>query len=194
MDHQVNEFFPYADRQRSLIETAALIAYTAHRTQTRKGDQSPYFIHPSMVALKLTAYQCTEEVVAAGYVHDVLEDTDFPEALLEAMLGSQVVQLVKTVSEQKALPWEERKQKYIDTVAQASEAVKCVSVADKIHNLQSLFSAHAKEGAEIWSVFNRGRDLKCWFEQTLCAELQKTWQHPMLDEYATLVAQLRTLD
>lgn len=189
----IEEFFPFGDKPRSLIETAALIAYTAHRAQTRKDDQSPYFIHPCMVALKLTSYHCSEEVIAAGYVHDVLEDTAFPEALLEQLLGSKIVQLVKSVSENKTLPWEERKQNYIDAVARASEAVKCLSVADKIHNLQSLLSAYAKDGSEVWKVFNRGREQKCWFEQTLCAELQKTWQHPILDEYAALVAQLERL-
>ncbi len=192
MVHQLAHF-PFADKPRSFLEMAALVAHTAHAKQTRKDDTTPYFIHPCMVAFKLMSYGFSDQVIAAGLVHDVLEDTDFTKEELEVLVGKPVVEIVLAVSEDKSLPWEERKALYIERVAAASDQVKAVSIADKIHNLESLFSAYQIHGEDVWKFFNRGRELKCWFEQTLCAEVKKTWKHPILDEYTILVERLNAL-
>ena len=169
------------------------LAYQAHIDQKRKDDGSPYFIHPAMVALNLRSHGFADEVVAAGLVHDVLEDTTVTQDQLEAELGKDVVAIVLGVSEDKSLVWEERKKKYIEDVANSSESVMAVSVADKIHNLQSLLAAYAVRGEDVWQVFNRGRAQKYWFESTLLARIQEKWQHPLVEEYAGLVKQMAEL-
>lgn len=184
---------PLASKPRSLTELAALIAYTAHAAQTRKDDQTPYFVHPCMVAFKLMSYGFPEDIVAAGLVHDVLEDSAVSKEELERLLGKRVADIVSAVSEDKALPWEERKALYVEAISAAPDEVKAVSIADKIHNLESLFSAYQIQREQVWKAFNRGREQKCWFEQTLCAAVKKTWKHPILDEYAQLVERLDTL-
>ncbi len=178
----------------TLYEQALTIAATAHKEQMRKHDKSPYVVHPIMVARILEQYGFSEEVIVAGLVHDVLEDSDLAEDQLRAALGDKVVKIVATVSEDKALPWEERKERYIQDVVACGEAVWAVSVADKIHNAESLIGHYQKVGPEVWQVFNRGKDKKVWFERSLLTSLQTVWQHPLLDRYAVLVGELGKLE
>ena len=58
-----------------LIEKAIEFAAYAHRDQTRKGTKIPYISHPYAVGMILLKAGCNEEVVAAGILHDTLEDT-----------------------------------------------------------------------------------------------------------------------
>jgi (p)ppGpp synthase/HD superfamily hydrolase len=179
--------------ERSLVEKASLIAFVAHAGQVRKDGGSPYVIHPYMATLILSSYGFEERVLAAALVHDVLEDTQVTAEQLEGLLGADVVAIVRVLTEDKALPWETRKEQYVEAIRHASPEVKAVSLADKIHNLESLFAAHAVQGAEIWKVFNRGREQKLWFEKSLLRAFQETWSHPLIDRYAALVERMDSL-
>lgn len=170
------------------------IAKEAHAEQVRKSDGSPYIEHPKAVASILEKYGFSDEVIAAGLVHDVLEDSDISEAELRAELGDDVVDIVVAVSEDQSLEWEDRKQQYIENVAEGSDEVKAVSVADKIHNAQSFLEAYEEQGSELWRKFNRGREKTIWFQRELCNRLKEVWEHPMLEEYEMLVKKLEILD
>ncbi|MDP4020672.1 MAG: HD domain-containing protein [Candidatus Adlerbacteria bacterium] len=178
----------------NVVQKASAIAEAAHRDQKRKTDGSPYIAHPRAVAEILTKYGFKEEVVAAALVHDVLEDTDFSPAELHKELNGEVFNLVEAVTEDKSLPWEERKKKYIEAVRVAGADAKAIAAADHIHNLQSILSAYEKQGAEVWKHFNRGKDEKIWFEEEMLKMLTESWQHPLLEEYEKLLARMKTLD
>jgi len=182
--------------QTNLIEKAAKIAIFAHSGQKRKDSDTPYIIHPFMVALKLVKYNFPDTVIAAALVHDVLEDTGFKEERLRKELGDQVLAITKTVSEEikdKSLLWEERKKKYIEVLRNGSEGAKAVSVADKIHNLENFISAYKKQGPDLWKKFSRGKSKKIWFWKQVFKALKETWQHPLVDEYEKLLAQVEDL-
>lgn len=176
-----------------LLEKALQITHQAHKDQVRKIDATPYVIHPWMVAMKLARHGYADTVLAAAIVHDVLEDTQVTEEALREALGEEVVALVRSLTEDKAKPWEARKELYIETIRTAPNEVKAISVADKIHNLESLLDAHALHGAEVWKFFTRGREAKQWFEHALLSALQETWEHSLVDEYAQLVTRMDEL-
>lgn len=176
-----------------LYQRALKVAIEAHKNQIRKHDGSPYVAHPIMVGRILERAGFSEVVVAAGLTHDVLEDTPITEPELRTMLGDAVVDIVAAVSEDQALVWEERKEKYVKTVVAGGESVWAVSVADKIHNAQDFIAFHAVSGPECWSVFNRDKEKKIWFEKLVHTELSKVWQHPLLDTYADLIRTLESL-
>lgn len=181
------------DSKISLIEKAVRVSVEAHSGQTRKGDDLPYIIHPFMVALKLAKYNFPDEVVAAALTHDVLEDTDFGEEKLKKELGDTVLEIVKAVTNDDSLPWEEKKKKYVETVRNGPDGAKAVAVADKIHNSESLMIAYAEQGPELWKKFNRGKEQKLWFENEVLKMLKQTWQHPLIDEYEGLLEQEKKL-
>jgi (p)ppGpp synthase/HD superfamily hydrolase len=176
-----------------IIEKALRVAVSAHKEQVRKTDGSPYVVHPIMVGNILRAYGCSDVVVASGIVHDVLEDTDVREEELERLLGEEVLTIVKAVSEDKQLPWETRKETYVENVSNASVEVKAISVADKIHNGRSLIEYHGEVGSEAWKRFGKSKDKKMWFEHLLLDSLRVSFEHPLLDEYENVVAQLDAL-
>ncbi|MDA8597031.1 HD domain-containing protein [Candidatus Pacebacteria bacterium] len=169
------------------------LATSAHNGQVRKSDGSPFMAHPIAVAKILEEYRFPPEVIAAALTHDVLEDTDVTEAQLRTALGDGVVDIVLGVTEVKSLPWEERKEKYIEAVVAGSEYVKAVSIADKIHNAESFLQAYQEQGIDLWQKFSRGPKKTLWFQRTLHDEVAKVWQHPLIDCYAQLVNQLEKL-
>jgi (p)ppGpp synthase/HD superfamily hydrolase len=178
----------------SVVERAAKIALLAHNGQTRKGDGSPYIIHPLMVAMKLNQYGFDDKIVAAALVHDVLEDTDFSEKDLRLELGDEIVEIVKAVTNDDSLSWEEKKKKYIETVRNGGVEAKAVALADKIHNLESLLAAYEEQGSKLWEKFNRGKEQKIWFETEVLKMLQETWDHPMIKEYEELIEKEKELE
>jgi HD domain len=68
------------------IDEALRLAATAHCGQDRKGTQIPYVMHPVHVARLLERHGCTEEVIIAGLLHDVLEDPDYDDTSLQQRL------------------------------------------------------------------------------------------------------------
>lgn len=175
------------------VEEAMRFAHEAHKAQVRKSDGSPYVIHLLMCAHMLTRYDFEDDVVIASLLHDVLEDTDYEEETIRSLFGDRVLEMVKGVTEDKDLPWEAKKEAYVEKVRNSSEAVKAVCVADKIHNLQSLLYAYEEEGPALWDKFNRGREKKVWFEELCLTMFKDTWEHPLIDEYEKLVERMRTL-
>lgn len=173
-------------------EAALRLAVKAHATQIRKTDNSPYIIHPIMVAHILSEYGVSEEVITAALLHDVLEDTNISREEIIAAAGQSVLSLVDAVSEDKSLPYEERKAAYIAQVLAGGEPVWLVSVADKVHNALSLLDYIEAVGAAAWDVFNRGKEDKLGFEKKLHAALVAVWHHPLLDRYGELIKKLET--
>lgn len=181
-------------KQRSIVEKAAFIAYYAHQDQRRKDDGSPYVLHLCMVAHILAKYGFSDVVVAAGYLHDAIEDTSLSAEDLASIVGEDVVAIVQAVSEEKALPWEDRKKRYIERVITASPEVRAVAVADKIHNIGGLLAAHAAQGDAVWSTFARGREQKVKSENGFFEAIAQVWSHPMMEELEGLVRRLSTLE
>ncbi len=178
----------------NIIDKAARIAVMAHKDQIRKGDNLPYIIHPFMVTLKLQKYNFSDTIIAAALVHDVIEDSDYPAEKLKEELGDDVLEIVKAVTNDDSLIWEEKKKKYIETVRNGPEGAKAVAVADKIHNLESLFMAYESQGPAIWKKFNRGKDKKIWFETLVLKMLKETWKHPLISEYENLIEREKELN
>jgi (p)ppGpp synthase/HD superfamily hydrolase len=175
-------------------EKALRLALVAHKEQVRKSDGSPYAAHPIMVGLLLQEYGFSETAVAAAFVHDVLEDTEMTREELAAELGAEIAAIVDGVSEDTSLVWEERKEQYVQGVAHADEATKAVSIADKIHNAESVISDYETKGKDVWQPFNRGKDKKIWFEELLYTAVQKTWDHPLLYRYQAAIEKLKKLE
>jgi len=177
----------------NLIEKAMRIAVLAHQRQKRKVDGLPYIVHPFMVALKLARYNFPDNVIAGALVHDVLEDTHFPEEKLKKELGKKIFKIVKLVTQDQSLPWEEKKRKYIKNLKRAPNEAKAIVIADKIHNLESLLIAYQEQGPKIWGKFKRGRDKIIWFQEEVLKTIKESWKHPLVKEYENLITKLKRL-
>ena len=70
-----------------------------HIEHKRKGTRFPYMIHPIRVAWILERHGHDDELVAAGLLHDTLEDTDVTRRQIAERFGERVASLVEAASE-----------------------------------------------------------------------------------------------
>ncbi len=127
---------------------ALVFAADRHADQRRKGEaQEPYINHLAEVALltaEATGGRDTSLVIAA-LLHDAIEDTDTTFEELSAEFGSDVAMLVQEVTDDKSLPWAERKRLQVETAPNKSHRAKVIKLADKISNLRSIAQSPPRE-------------------------------------------------
>jgi guanosine-3',5'-bis(diphosphate) 3'-pyrophosphohydrolase len=128
-----------------LISEAAELAARRHNGMARKGrGNEPYINHLAEVAnLLATATDGADaELVAAGWLHDTVEDALATFVELAAQFGDRVVALVDEVTDDMSVPKDERRQKQIDDAPHKSPGAKLIKVADKISNIRARIHAH----------------------------------------------------
>ncbi len=148
------------------------VACRVHAPMIRKGDGSPYIVHPMAVFGLLVHWGADEDTCIAGLLHDVIEDAEDDSKRseyrkeIEEKFGKDVLEIVEGVTEQdKSLPWKERKKLYLKHLKVASKESLLVSCADQTHNMKSLLASYNKEGEEVWKRFNAGKEEKLWFSR-----------------------------
>jgi (p)ppGpp synthase/HD superfamily hydrolase len=124
-----------------LIARAADFAARRHADQKRKGvAKEPYINHLTEVAGLLAEATAGKdaELVAAGLLHDTLEDTQTEFEELSTLFGKDVAKLVSEVTDDKSLPKATRKRLQIAMVGKKSRRARLIKLADKTSNLRSL--------------------------------------------------------
>jgi (p)ppGpp synthase/HD superfamily hydrolase len=139
-----------------LILKALRLAAVAHVRQTRKDDDhTPYISHPAMVGMILREHGAQAPTVAAGILHDVIEDTKYGYDELARACSSEVADLVLWVTENNQLPFIERKAEYLHKLAQAPTEALMISAADLLANrLDGLLAMD--RGEDLWGKFHWG--------------------------------------
>lgn len=157
----------------NIKEKAKEFAILAHKGQVRKSDkEKPMIIHPINVGLILEEYEFDDNVVASGYLHDVIEDTKYSEEDILKLFNEDITSLVVSASEMdKTLSWEERKQHTIDSIKNLDLRHKAIICADKISNLEDLIILKEINGKLDFSNFNRNFDSQKWYYENIYKSL-----------------------
>ena len=174
-----------------VIEIALKSAAKAHEKQYRKGTDIPYITHPVAVGMILMKAGYSEELVAAGILHDTVEDTDLSLQDIEQLFGRNIAQIVEGCSEpDKSLSWEDRKKQTIEYIASAPEEIRVVACADKLHNIRSIASDIEQFGDQVWGRFKRGKEQQEWYYTHIIESLGLQSNFPLLDELKIEVERL----
>jgi (p)ppGpp synthase/HD superfamily hydrolase len=122
------------------VSEAADFAARRHSGQQRKGSgHEPYVNHLAEVAnlLSMATNGTDAELVAAGWLHDTIEDTATTREQLAQQFGERVAALVVEVTDDMSLPKQERREKQIVDAPRKSPGAKLIKIADKISNIRA---------------------------------------------------------
>lgn len=171
-----------------MIRKAAEFAARAHEGALRKGSKIPYISHPMEVAMIVALMTDDKDLIAAAYLHDVIEDAGISYQELEQEFGTRIAQFVKRESEDKSKSWVERKQATIDRLVNATREDKILAFGDKLSNLRSTAKDYMVVGDEIWQKFRaKDKKLQGWYYESLADSFAVFKSHPFYQEYLRLM-------
>jgi (p)ppGpp synthase/HD superfamily hydrolase len=143
------------DTSSSRLEAIARALATHHHSrigQVRKYTGEPYIVHPAAVVKIVRSVPHTEEMLAAAWLHDTVEDTEATLDEIERECGVDVAELVEMLTDpSRPEDGSRTRRKAIDRAhtAKASPAAKTVKLADLIDNTRSIVKADPRF-ARIW--------------------------------------------
>jgi guanosine-3',5'-bis(diphosphate) 3'-pyrophosphohydrolase len=128
-----------------LVSKAADFAARRHNGETRKArPDEPYINHLAEVASILAEVTdgADAELVAAGWLHDTVEDELATRDELTAEFGGRVAALVDEVTDDMSLPQAQRRQRQVVDAPHKSPDAKLIKIADKISNICARIHTH----------------------------------------------------
>ena len=126
-----------------LIQRAYVFAASAHAGQTRLSGE-PYLSHPLAVAYTLAEMGFDEPTVAAGLLHDTVEDTGTTIEDIDEQFGEEVADIVDGVTKISMIPFENKEEAQAENIRKMILAmshdmrVLMVKLADRLHNMRTL--------------------------------------------------------
>ena len=147
-DINVEDFFAtiakyLSQEQVSFVRKAYNLAADAHASQKRASGE-PYIIHPLGVAMILAQLQLDELTLAAAFLHDVVEDTDYTLEQLSEIFGPKVADLVDGVTKLSKIEYISKEEQQVENyrkmfLAMAKDIrVVMIKLADRLHNMRTM--------------------------------------------------------
>lgn len=188
----------YSQKLKNAIKFA-IKTHEVYQKQTRKGKDIAYITHPLTVGIILASAGAGEDVVAAGILHDTIEDST-PEKkvtfeMLSDRFGEKVAELVLSVSESdKKETWEERKSEALQHIEGFSHESLLVKSADVISNGLELLDDHARHGEEVFSRFNAPKEKMIENQlRIISAVLEKWEENPLAEDLQNLAVNIKKI-
>ena len=188
------------DKQIEFVRSAYILAADAHKEQRRKSGE-PYIIHPIGVASILAGLQMDEYTLAAAFLHDVVEDTEYTFDDIRNIYGTVVANLVDGVTKLGKIAYISKEDRQIENyrkmfLAMARDIrVVLIKLADRLHNMRTMkfMPAHkqqsiSRETLEIYAPLAHRLGI-----HTIKWELEDlAFRYMEPDIYYNLVEQVKT--
>jgi (p)ppGpp synthase/HD superfamily hydrolase len=149
------------------------LAEKLHGDQIRKSNGLSYVTHLEETANTVANYGGSKLAIDAAWLHDSIEDQKVDESLID----SKVLTVVKELTEDKSLEWENRKQQAIEHILVMSHEAAMVKAGDVMSNLRGLFR-DGYGNPEVWKCFKRSREQTLEFYSACVENLKKRTDLP----------------
>jgi GTP pyrophosphokinase len=132
-----------ADADIELLRRAYVFSAYEHKGQVRHSGE-PYLVHPLEVADLLADMKLDVVAVAAGLLHDIVEDTQTPIERIKELFGADVAHVVEGVTKLGAIPFSSSEERQAENFRKMLLAmvddirVILVKLADRLHNMRTL--------------------------------------------------------
>ena len=132
-----------SDEEKKIIIKAINFSELAHKDQIRKSGD-PFIIHPIEVAKILTSINLDASAIAAGLLHDTIEDTTISTNQITETFGSQISELVQGLTKISKFSLKMNKQKlgenYRKLILASSKDLRVILIklADRLHNMRTI--------------------------------------------------------
>ncbi|MBN2781208.1 MAG: bifunctional (p)ppGpp synthetase/guanosine-3',5'-bis(diphosphate) 3'-pyrophosphohydrolase [Candidatus Marinimicrobia bacterium] len=137
-----------------LLWKAYCFAEEAHKEQYRQSGE-PYFRHLYHTALILAELNMDTATICAGFLHDILEDTNIPEEVVSNEFSKQIVQFVKGVTKIGGIKFQseqqEQAQNFRKMLLSVADDIRVIIIkfADRLHNMRTLQALPEKKQRRI---------------------------------------------
>lgn len=167
------------------VKKALYFAAQKHHGQFRKGGSVPFIVHPFLVGYCVSEYSKDEDVIAAAFLHDVIEDCGISMDFLEKEFNGRIAGMVDEVSLLgKYKNWKEKKEAYLLKIKQASVEALIIVGVDKMNNMQAYFEFKKNRTQEVSSFFGGTHEEYRWYYKTVADILKsKLGEHPIVKDY-----------
>lgn len=180
----------------NVLEKAIQFATEAHEGQMRKLQGVPYILHPVEVAAIIATMTTDLETMAAGVLHDTIEDCDVDPKEIKRRFGPRVSALVQSETEDKlssrpaSETWMERKEESLLMLNLTKDKdVRILWMADKLSNIRSFYRSYLQIGDKVWESLNQKDPKKQgWYYKTIAQYLKEDLgETAAYKEYVSLV-------
>lgn len=145
-------------------EQAIRIVVKAFENKKRIKEDIGLSFHSISVGFMLKNIGCSEDVVISGFLHDIIEDTDYSYEYILNMFGKDIADNVLALSQNCDITnFFERKTEFINRLSIQKDEIILIEVADKLHNLLSDYDLWKSKGKEALATLSTTYEMNKWY-------------------------------
>ena len=178
-----------------IVSEAIVFSTEAHDGMRRRKSDAPYILHPLEVGVIVGTMTDDQEVIAAGILHDVVEDAGITIDQIGEKFGERVMTLVASETENKRedLPpeqtWRIRKEETLAVLRSTDDvAVMIMWLGDKLSNIRAIYRDFVVEGKAVWDKFHQTDvNAQAWYYRSVLKYTERLSDTLAWNEYKALV-------
>ena len=180
---------------KDLVSEAIIFSTKAHDGMRRKRCNAPYVLHPMEVGAIIGTMTDDQEVIAAGILHDTVEDAGITLEEIEDRFGKRVAKLVASETEDQRgglspeQTWRIRKEETLEILRSADDiGISMLWIGDKLSNIRAIYRDFLVEGNAVWSNFHqKDASVQAWYYRSILKYTERLSETLAWNEYKTIV-------
>ena len=173
----------------TLEEQAIHFVEKAFAGQKRIKEDIPLSFHSIMVGYILKDSGYNKEVVLTGFLHDIIEDTEYTYEDIKSQFGKKIADNVLKVSEDVTIiDWTKRKEEFFNRMTSWSKEIFLVELADKLQNLLSDYNVWKEKGSKGLQTLSTTYEMNKWYYTSMQKKFHENIpEEPLLKRYDELI-------